>query len=120
MQSQAMIKYLRLSPQKCRLVADQLRSLPVERALDLLNFSEKKAAAPLKKVLNSAIANAEHNQGADVDELWISDIQVNQAPVLKRLRARAKGRANRILKRGCHVVVRLSDAPRPRTGKSAK
>jgi large subunit ribosomal protein L22 len=105
----AIFKFARISPQKCRLVADQVRGLPVERALNILNFSEKKAARFVKKVLDSAIANAEHNEGADVDELRVASIQVDEGPIMKRLHARAKGRANRISKRSSHIVVTVAD-----------
>lgn len=112
MQVRSVAKYVRLSPQKCRLVADQIRKLPVERALEVLSFSPKKGAVPLKKVLDSAIANAEHNEGADIDELWVSQVMVDEAPTLKRFRARAKGRGTRILKRNCHITLSVSDEPR--------
>ncbi len=110
-------KYIRLSPQKCRLVIDQIRTQPVERALEILNFSPKKGAVPIKKVLDSAIANAEHNEGADIDELWIDRAVVDEAPMLKRFRPRAKGRGARILKRNCHITVSVSDEPRARRTK---
>ena len=113
MQARSVAKYVRLSAQKCRLVADQIRSEPVERALEILEFSSKKGALPVKKVLDSAIANAEHNEGADVDELWVSQVMVDEAPTLKRYRARAKGRGTRILKRTCHITVSVSDEPKP-------
>jgi len=109
MQVNASLKHARVSPQKARLVADQIRGLRVERALNLLTFSPKKAAGLLKKVLESAIANAEHNEGADVDELKVSAVWVDEGPTLKRLRARAKGRANRILKRTSHINVTVAD-----------
>ena len=109
MEVSANLRFARISPQKCRLVADQVRGMPVEQALELLAFSPKKGAAIIKKVLNSAIANAEHNEGADIDELKVSAVQVNAGPVMKRLRARAKGRANRILKRTSHITVTGSD-----------
>lgn len=109
MQVRSIAKYVRLSAQKGRLVADQIRSLPVERALEILAFSPKKGALPMKKALNSAIANAEHNEGADIDELWVSQVMVDEAPTLKRFRARAKGRGARILKRNCHITVSVSD-----------
>ncbi|WP_101760288.1 50S ribosomal protein L22 [Oceanicoccus sp. KOV_DT_Chl] len=99
-----------ISAQKVRLVADQIRGKDVEEALDILEFSNKKAADIVKKVLNSAIANAEHNEGADVDELKVSTIFVDEGRTLKRLRPRAKGRADRILKRACHVTVKVSDS----------
>lgn len=109
MQTNAKLKYAKISPQKGRLVADQIRGLPVERALQLLEFSQKKASGIIKKVLESAIANAEHNEGADIDELKVSAICVDQGPVHKRLSARAKGRADRILKRTSHITVSVSD-----------
>lgn len=105
----ATLKYARISPQKCRLVADQIRGEPVGRALELLNFSPKKSAVIVRKVLESAIANAEHNQGADVDALKVARILVNEGPRLKRFRARAKGRANRIVKRTSHVTVIVAE-----------
>jgi len=98
-----------LSAQKARLVGDQIRGLPVEKALNTLKFSTKKAAAIMIKVLESAIANAEHNESADVDELFVSTVFVNEGSTLKRVRARAKGRANHILKRTCHITVKVSE-----------
>ena len=98
-----------LSAQKARLVGDQIRGLAVEKALDTLKFSTKKAAAIMVKVLESAIANAEHNESADVDELFVSTVFVNEGATLKRVRARAKGRANHILKRTCHITVKVSE-----------
>lgn len=95
----------RISAQKARLVADQVRGLPVEKALDILAFSTKKAAEILKKLLESAIANAEHNQGLDIDTLSISRVFVDEAASFKRFKARAKGRGNRITKRNCHITV---------------
>lgn len=109
MQVSAKLRFARISPQKCRLIADQVRGMPVERALQTLMFSQKKAAGIVRKVLESAIANAEHNEGADIDELKISTIMVNEGPTLKRLRARAKGRANRILKQTSHITVTVAD-----------
>lgn len=109
METRAKLTYARISPQKCRLVADQIRGLPVEQALQLLTFSPKKGAGIVKKVLESAIANAEHNDGADIDELKVSRIFVDQGPTLKRMRARAKGRGNRILKRTSHITVMVAD-----------
>ncbi|MCG5536770.1 50S ribosomal protein L22 [Ectothiorhodospira mobilis] len=108
METVAKLRFARVSPQKCRLVADQVRGLPVERALQVLTFSPKKSAHMVRKVLESAIANAEHNDGADVDELRVSRICVDQGPVLKRIEARAKGRANRIHKRTSHITVAVS------------
>lgn len=98
-----------LSAQKARLVADQVRGKSVEEALDLLAFSSKKGAAVIKKVLESAIANAEHNEGADVDELKVSTIYVDEGVTMKRIRPRAKGRADRIMKRTCHITVKVAD-----------
>ena len=109
MQATAILKYVRVSAQKGRLVADQVRGLPVARALELLQFSPKKAAGHLRKVLESAIANAEHNEGADVDELKVATIQVDGGPTLRRFHARAKGRGARILKRTSHITVVVSD-----------
>lgn len=109
METFAKHKNARISPQKCRLVADQIRGKQAEQALNLLRFSEKKAAAIICKVLESAIANAEHNEGADIDELRISRVFVDEAPTYKRWRARARGRANKILKRGSHITVAVSD-----------
>ena len=114
MQVKSVSKYVRLSPQKARLVADQIRRLPVERALEVLQFSSKKGALPIRKTLDSAIANAEHNEGADIDELWINQISVDEAPMMKRYRARAKGRGTRIIKRNCHITVSVSDDPQPK------
>lgn len=105
----AKLNNARVSAQKCRLVADQIRGLPVEKALYLLTFSTKKSADILKKVLESAIANAEHNDGADVDDLRITRIEVSQGPVLKRMSPRAKGRSNRISKQTCHVIIGVSE-----------
>ncbi len=109
MMATAKLRYARISPQKCRLVADQIRGLRVEKASEVLAFSEKKAADIIKKVLDSAIANAEHNNGADVDELVVAKIQVDEGPMMKRVHARAKGRANRVVKRMSHVVIGVSD-----------
>jgi large subunit ribosomal protein L22 len=108
-QVESKLKMARISAQKVRLVADQIRGLPVENALEVLTFSDKKAGALMKKLVDSAIANAEHNEGADIDELKIAAVQVNEGPTMKRLRARAKGRANRILKRTSHITVTVSD-----------
>jgi large subunit ribosomal protein L22 len=109
MEVAARLKGARISAQKARLVADQVRGKPVEEALDLLEFSPKKAAHLVKKVLNSAIANAENNEGADVDELKVSSVYVDEGMTMKRLRPRAKGRADRILKRTCHITVKVAD-----------
>ena len=109
MSTSAKLTNSRISPQKMRLVADQVRGLQVERALDVLTFSNKKAATVIKKVLESAIANAEHNDGADIDELKISEILVDAGPTMKRLRPRARGRADRIIKRTSHLKVTVSE-----------
>jgi large subunit ribosomal protein L22 len=109
MQVSATLKHARISPQKCRLVADQIRGLPVEKALNVLTFSSRKAAGMVRKVLESAIANAEHNEGADIDELAVAAVYVNEGRTLKRFRARAKGRGNRILKRNSHITVTVGD-----------
>ncbi len=109
MPTSAKLKNSRISPQKMRLVADQVRGLPVEKALDVLTFSNKKAATVIKKVLESAIANAEHNDGADIDELNISEILVDAGPTMKRLRPRARGRADRIIKRTSHLKMTVSE-----------
>lgn len=105
----AKLKGARLSAQKARLVADQIRGLGVEEALQLLTYSPKKGADLIKKVLDSAIANAEHNEGADVDELKVSTIFVDEGVTMKRISPRAKGRADRILKRSCHITVKVAD-----------
>ena len=110
MQVNSKLSHARISAQKVRLVADQIRGKSVESALELLTFSDKKAGAIMKKLVDSAIANAEHNEGADVDDLRISAVQVNEGPTMKRLRARAKGSANRILKRTSHITVTVSDS----------
>lgn len=109
MEVAAKLKYARLSAQKCRLVCDQIRGLAADRALDILKFSNKKAAEVVKKVLESAIANAEHNEGADIDELKVSTVYVDQGATYKRMHARAKGRGCRILKPTCHITVVVSD-----------
>ena len=109
MEVSAKLTGAQISPQKVRLVADQIRGKSAEDALDILAFSTKKAAAIVLKLLNSAIANAEHNEGADVDELKVSTIYVNEGRTLKRLKPRAKGRADRILKRSCHITVKVAD-----------
>ena len=110
MEVSATLKQAHISPQKARLVADQVRGMPVERALNILMFSPKKAAGMVRKVLESAIANAEHNEGADIDDLKVSAIYVNEARTLKRFRARAKGRGTRILKRNSHITVKVGDS----------
>jgi large subunit ribosomal protein L22 len=110
MNATAKLKGARISAQKVRLVADQVRGMPVEKAEQLLAFSTKKAAHIVKKVLLSAIANAEHNDGADIDELSISTIMVDEGPTMKRGRARAKGRGTRILKRTSHITLTVADS----------
>ena len=109
MEVAAKLKHAKNSAQKVRLVADQVRGKPVEQALQLLSFSPKKAAAIIKKVLESAIANAEHNEGADIDELKVSTIYIDEGPSMRRWRARAKGRVNHIIKRTSHVTVMVGD-----------
>lgn len=109
METVAKLSNTRTSPQKVRLVADQIRGLPIDQALQILTFSPKKAAVLVKKVLESAIANAEHNDGADIDELKVARIYVDQGPTLKRMRARAKGRGTRILKRTSHITVAVAE-----------
>jgi large subunit ribosomal protein L22 len=106
----AKLRGARISAQKVRLVADQVRGMPVEKAEQLLAFSTKKAARIMKKVLLSAIANAEHNDGADIDELSIATIMVDEGPTLKRGRARAKGRGTQILKRTSHITLTVADS----------
>ena len=105
MEAAAILKFARISAQKGRLVADQVRGLKVDQALNLLAFSPKKGADLMKKVLESAIANAEHNEGADVDELKVTRVFVNEGPSYKRMSPRAKGRGNRIVKRTSHITV---------------
>ncbi len=109
MEVAARLKGAPISAQKVRLVADQIRGKRVEIALNDLLFSNKKAAHLVKKVLESAIANAEHNEGADIDDLKVSTVFVDEGMTLKRIRPRAKGRADRILKRTCHITVKVSD-----------
>lgn len=105
----ATLKGARISAQKARLVADQIRGKSVDEALNTLAFSTKKGAAIMKKVLESAVANAEHNEGADIDELRVSTIFVDEGMTMKRIKPRAKGRADRILKRSCHITVKVAD-----------
>jgi large subunit ribosomal protein L22 len=109
METRAILRGVRLSDQKGRLVADQIRGLPVDKALNVLAFSPKKGAGIIKKVLESAIANAEHNDGADIDELKVKTIYVEKGMVLKRFSARAKGRANKILKPTCHIYLSVGN-----------
>ncbi len=112
MEVAASLKGARISAQKARLVADQVRGKSVEDALNLLTFSTKKGADIIKKVLDSAIANAEHNEGADIDELKVSTIFVDEGMTMKRIKPRAKGRADRICKRTCHITVKVADSNR--------
>jgi len=109
MQVSAKLRGTRLSAQKGRLIADMIRGLPVGRALDILTFTPKKGAVIIKKVLESAIANAEHNAGADIDELKVATIFIDEGSTLKRFRARAKGRGAKILKPTCHITVTVGD-----------
>ena len=109
MEATARLKFVRMSPQKARLVADQGRGMPVDAAINVLAFSNKRAADVMRKVLESAIANAEHNEGADIDELRVRTVCVDEGPRHKRLRARARGRANRIIKRTSHITVTVAD-----------
>jgi len=109
MQTTATLRGVRLSAQKGRLIADAIRGKPVENALNILQFSPKKSAVIVRKVLESAIANAEHNDGADIDELKVTSIFVEKGPVLKRFSARAKGRGVQILKHSCHIYLTVGD-----------
>ncbi len=109
MQASATLRYARISPQKCRLVADTVRGKAVGNAIATLKFMPKKGAGLVRKVLESAVANAEHNLGADIDTLKVTAIMVDEAPLLKRFHARAKGRGNRIVKRNSHITVQVGD-----------
>jgi large subunit ribosomal protein L22 len=109
METQAIARGVRLSVDKGRLVADLIRGKKVDQALNILNFTQKKAAGIVRKALESAIANAEHNDGADIDELKVKAIYVEQGATLKRFAARAKGRGNRISKPTCHIYVTVGD-----------
>lgn len=109
MRVSAILNNARLSAQKARLVADQVRGMPVDKALNLLTFSPKKGAVLIKKLLESAIANAEHNEGADIDALKVALIYVDKGKSLKRFSARAKGRGNRIEKQTCHITLTVGD-----------
>lgn len=109
MQVSATARKLRVSPQKARLVVDLVRGMQVGKALEVLAFSTQKSAGLVRKVVESAIANAENKEGADIDELKISEIYVNKGVTMKRIRPRAKGRADRIFKRSCHVTVTVTD-----------
>ncbi len=120
METQAKLYGVRLSAQKGRLVADLIRGLPVDRALNVLAFTPKKGARIIKKVLESAIANAEHNAGADIDELKVTRILVERGMMLKRFQARAKGRGVRITKPTCHIFVTVGDAPAKKRGQRSR
>ena len=109
METRAILRSVRLSAQKGRLVADMIRGQPVDKALSILAFTPKKGAAILKKVLESAIANAEHNDGADIDALKVKSVLVERGSFLKRFQARAKGRGNRVLKHTCNIYVTVGD-----------
>ncbi|PPE74768.1 50S ribosomal protein L22 [Solimonas fluminis] len=109
MQTQAVLKFVRLSPQKARAVADLVRGKKVDEALNILKFNTRKSARLIRKVLESAIANAENNHGADVDELKLKAIFIDEGPVLKRIMPRAKGRADRIVKPTSHITIRVTD-----------
>ena len=109
METMAKLRFARIAPQKVRLIADEVRGMPVEQALEMLQFSTKKAAQILRKVLESAVANAEHNEGADIDELKVSVVMIDEGPSMKRMKPRARGRADRILRRTSHLVVRVAD-----------
>jgi large subunit ribosomal protein L22 len=109
MEVTAKLRNASLSAQKCRLVADMIRNIPVHTALNVLKFTPKKAAHLMLKVLESAIANAENNKGINIDELKVSTIFVDEAATLKRISPRAKGRANRISKRSCHITIVVKD-----------
>jgi large subunit ribosomal protein L22 len=119
-ETEAKLYRVRLSAQKGRLVADLIRGLPVEKALNVLTFTPKKSARIIKKVLESAIANAEHNDGADIDELKVTRINVERGTVTKRFHARAKGRGFRITKPSCHVFITVADGSARQSAKSAK
>lgn len=109
MEVSARLKNAPMSAQKCRLVANMIRNHPVDQALNVLEFTNKKSAKLIKKLLESAVANAEHNDGADIDELRVSHISVDQSTGMKRIKPRAKGRADRIIKHTCHITLKVSD-----------
>ena len=109
METRAILRGARMSAQKGRLVADMIRGKPVDQAINILAFTPKKGAAIIKKVLESAIANAEHNDGADIDALKVKIIHVERAMFLKRFQARAKGRGNRVTKQSCHIFITVGD-----------
>ena len=109
METRAILRGVHLSAQKGRLVADLVRGKPVEQALNILTFSPKKASKIVRKVIESAIANAEHNDGADIDELKVKTIHVEKGASMRRFAARAKGRGARIEKQTCHIFVTVAD-----------
>jgi large subunit ribosomal protein L22 len=109
MEVSAILRNVGISPQKARLIINEVRGLAVAKAIQKLAFVNKKGAPLVKKIIESAIANAEHNEGADIDELWVKRIFVNEAPTLKRYAARAKGRGARIIKRRSHIHVVVSE-----------
>ncbi len=109
MEAKATLKYVRISPRKARLVAKNVKNMPVEEALNLLKFTPKKAARLIYKVMYSALANAEHNYSMDIDRLYVKNVLVNEGPTWKRIRPRAMGRATRILKRTSHITVILDE-----------
>ncbi len=109
METRAILRGVRLSAQKGRLVADMIRGKPVDKAISILAFSPKRGAALMKKLLESAIANAEHNDGADIDALKVKTVFVERGTFLRRFQARAKGRGNRILKHTCHIYLTVGD-----------
>ena len=109
MEVAAKLRHARFSAQKARLIADQIRGLNVDEALDLLNFSTKRASKVIRKLLESAMANAEFNEGLDIDSLKVSTIMVDEGPVLKRMKARAKGRGCRINKQTCHITLKVQE-----------
>jgi ribosomal protein L22, bacterial type len=109
MDTQAVLKYQRISAQKCRLVANSIRGLKVDKALEFLEFNNKKASQMILKVLESAIANAENNNSLDIDELIVKNILIDEGPTGKRYMPRARGRVNQILKRSSHITVIVSD-----------
>ena len=109
METRAILRGVRLSAQKGRLVADMIRGKPVDKAINILAFSPKRGAALMKKLLESAIANAEHNDGADIDALKVKTVFVERGTFLRRFQARAKGRGNRVLKHTCHIYLTVGD-----------
>lgn len=109
METSAKLRFARIAPQKVRLIADEVRGMPVEQALEMLQLSTKKASQVVRKLLESAVANAEHNEGADIDELKVATIMVDEGPTLKRMKPRARGSADRIFKRTSHLTIRVAD-----------